>query len=178
MLLLPVFLASLTAGLLLGVYSMLHGVERPGTSAVNAPPNASVSLPTVAAFAFGFGLVGYLLMRYTAAGAIGAVLGGMVAGGLAVAGAFALIARWAVPSAAADHVDERYLLQGTPARVTRAVAAGVDGEVTFEVDGAQNATLARSFDGSALAVGDEVMIDHIEDGVAYVEAWAVVEQRI
>ena len=174
-----VFLASLSAGLLLGVYAMLHGVERPGPSAPNAPPRANVSLPTVAAFAFGFGLVGYLLLRYASANVAGALIGGMAAGGLAVAATVLLIARWAVPSAAADHVDERYLLQGTPARVTRALQGDVDGEVAYEAaDGAQYAIPARSFDGSPLEVGDEVIIDRIEGGVAFVEAWAVVEKRI
>ena len=46
------------------------------------------------------------------------------------------------------------------------------------MDGAQYAIPARSFDGSPLEVGDEVMIDRIEDGIAWVEAWAVVEKRI
>lgn len=174
----PVFLTALTAGLLLGVYAMLHGVERPAAAAPHAPPRANVSLPTVAGFAFGFGLAGYLVLRYTAAGAVGAVAAGVVAGAVVVAGTVALIARWAVPSAAADPVDERYLLQGTPARVTRALHDEDEGEVTYEADGAQYAIRARSFDGSPLEVGDEVIIDRIEDDVAYVEAWAVVEKRI
>ena len=173
-----VCLASLSAGLLLGVYAMLHGVERPGPAAPNAPPRANVSLPTVAAFAFGFGLTGYLLLRYASVSPVGAVIGGVVAGGVVVAATVMLIARWAVPSAAAAPVDERYLLQGTPARVTRALQGDADGEVSYEGDGAQYAIRARSFDGSPLEVGDEVIIDRIEDGVAWVEAWAVVEKRI
>ena len=63
--------------------------------------------------------------------------------------------------------------------VTRALSASTDGEVTYlAADGAQYAIPARSFDGSPLEVGDEVIIDRIEDGVAWVEAWAVVEKRI
>ena len=155
---------------------MLVGVERPGPD--GRQPRTALSAPTIATFATVFGLVGYLLLRYAALGAVTAVV---VAAALALAGAFgmiALIAKWAVPSAAAEPEDERYLLQGTPARVTRAMSADRDGEVVYELDGAQYATMARSFDGSPLDTGAEVVIDRIEGGIAYVEAWALVEKRL
>ena len=172
-----VFLASLLAGLLLGVRTMIVGVERPGPSGL--APRATLSAPTIAAAATTFGLVGYLLHRYAG---VGDVVVLVVAVGLAVAagvGMVALIARWALPGAAAEPPDPRYLLQGTPARVTRAMAADADGEVEYHgEDGARYATPARSFDGSALETGAEVVIDRIEDGIAYVEAWALVEKRL
>jgi hypothetical protein len=37
---------------------------------------------------------------------------------------------------------------------------------------------ARSVDGAPVAVGDEVVIERIENDVAYVESWSVVEGRI
>ena len=52
------------------------------------------------------------------------------------------------------------------------------GEVSYETDGARYATVARSFDGSSHDAGEEVVIDRIEDGIVYVEAWALVEQRL
>lgn len=171
-----VFLASLLSGLLLGVRAMLVGVERPGGT--GAPPRAALSLPSIAVFATLFGLVGYLLLRYAAAGAAVALAIAIVVAGAGVAGFVALVAKWAVPSAAAEPEDERYLLQGTPAQVTRAITADADGEVSYAVDGAQYATPARSFDGTPLDVGADVAIDRIEDGVAYVEAWALVERRL
>lgn len=189
------FLASLISGLLLGVYSMLNGVERQPASRRAAramaaasrissvpppPPPAQVEIspPTVAASAFMFGLVGYLLLRYTSFGPGMTIVLAAVAAGLGLAGTLALVTRWAVPSAAADPVDPRYLLQGTPARVTRSIGPDQDGEVDYAVDGARYATTARSFDGSSLPVGAEVAIDRIEDGIAYVEDWALVEQRL
>lgn len=171
-----IFLASLIAGLLLGVRAMLVGVERRDTG--DAAPRTALSLPSVAVFAAAFGLVGYLALRYAALTPLVAALVAIVAGGLAVAGFVALVAKWAVPSAAAEPEDERYLLQGTPAHVTQAIDAEHDGEVGYAVDGVQHATLARSFDGTPHELGADVVIDRIEDGVAYVEAWAVVEQRI
>jgi hypothetical protein len=40
------------------------------------------------------------------------------------------------------------------------------------------ATPALSLDGTAVAAGTEVVIDRLEEGVAYVEPWVQVEQRL
>ncbi|HEY0971361.1 MAG TPA: hypothetical protein VGE02_10395 [Gemmatimonadales bacterium] len=170
-----IYIAPLIAGLLLGVYFMSTGVERerPGGATRVALP-----LPAAGAFLTVFGLVGYLLLRYTALGDVSGVMIALVSGLGAAAGALALVTGWAIPSAAVDPVDPRYVLQGTPASVTRAITADRDGEVSYETDGARYATVARSFDGSSHEVGEEVVIDRIEDGIAYVEAWALVEQRL
>lgn len=185
-----VFLASLLSGLLLGVYAMLTGVERPAPARVPdpaapsvppppAPAQLRISPPTVAASATLFGLVGYLMLRYSAFGPGVAIVAAAAAAGLGLAGMLTLVTRWAVPAAAADQVDPRYLLQGTPARVTRRIVSpDVDGEVEYSVDGARYATTARSFDGSSIDAGADVAIDRIEDGIAYVEDWALVEQRL
>lgn len=179
-----VFLASLLAGLLLAVRAMLVGVERPRAGGELRP---GISIPAVAGFATAFGLVGYVLLRYAAASPVVAVVGGLVAGGLATAGAVVLVAKWAVspPSEDDDHDHhhhgnpEWYVLQGTPATVTRAISADGEGEIEYEGEaGARHATPARSFDGTPLDVGAEVVIDRIEEGVAYVEAWALVEKRL
>ena len=37
---------------------------------------------------------------------------------------------------------------------------------------------ARSFDDGTLAAGTEVVIERIEDDIAYVEAWLEVEKRL
>jgi hypothetical protein len=37
---------------------------------------------------------------------------------------------------------------------------------------------ARTIDGSAIAAGEEVCIERLDDGVAFVELWAIVEQRL
>lgn len=183
------FLASLLSGLLLGVHAMLTGVERPPAArrpdpaSPNVPPppvpaQHRISPPTIAASATLFGLVGYLFLRYSTLGPAVTIGAAAIAAGLGLAGTLTLVTRWAVPGAAAQPADPRYLLQGTPARVTRAIGPEADGEVTYEVDGARYATLARSFDGTALQAGADVAIDRIEDGIAYVEDWALVEQRL
>jgi hypothetical protein len=172
-----VFLTAFLAGLLLGVRAMIVGVERPPRT--GTAPRAALTAPAAAAAATTFGLSGYVLLRHAGAGAAAAVAIAAALALLAALSAVALIAKWAVPSAAAEPPDERYLLQGTPAFVTRAMTAEGEGEVTYlTANGAQYATLARSFDGSALDVGAEVVIDRVEDGVAYVEAWALVEKRL
>jgi hypothetical protein len=172
-----VFLAAFLAGLLLGVRAMIVGVERPART--GTAPRAALTAPTVASAATTFGLAGYVLLRHVDAGAAASVAVAATLALLAALSTVALIAKWAVPSAAAEPPDPRFLLQGTPAFVTRALLETADGEVTYlAADGAQYATPARSFDGSALEVGTEVVIDRVEDGVAYVEAWAAVEKRL
>jgi hypothetical protein len=37
---------------------------------------------------------------------------------------------------------------------------------------------AKALGNTTLSVGTDVVIDRIEDGVAFVEEWSVVEQRI
>jgi len=172
-----VLLAAFLIGLLLGVRAMIVGVERPARTGTT--PRTALGAPAIAAAATTFGLAGYVLLEHVGAGAGASVAVAAALALLSALAAIALIAKWAVPSAAAEPPDERYLLQGTPAFVTRAVTATEDGEVTYlAADGAQNATLARSFDGSSIEVGAEVVIDRIEDGVAYVESWALVEKRL
>lgn len=180
-----VFLASLLAGLLLAVRAMLVGVERPRATGELRP---GISIPAVAGFATAFGLVGYVLLRFAALSPVAAIVGAVIAGGLATAGAVVLVAKWAVSPPAEDHdhdhhhggPPEWYVLQGTPATVTRAIPGGDgEGEIAYEGEGgARHATPARSFDGTPLDLGADVVIDRIEDGMAYVEAWAVVEKRL
>jgi len=79
-------------------------------------------------------------------------------------------------------IDERYLLQGQPARVTRVVREEDGGELAYEISyvegGRERFARAQSLDGTPLAVGSEVVIERIEDGYAYVEAWSIVEKRL
>jgi membrane protein implicated in regulation of membrane protease activity len=89
-----------------------------------------------------------------------------------------LLAKWALPSARRDVVDARYLMQGHPATVVRAIPAGGVGEIAYEVDGHRWTLAARGWDDSAVAAGEDVAIDRVEDGVAYVEQWAAVEARL
>ena len=70
------------------------------------------------------------------------------------------------------------------ARVVRAIQEGAgDGRVALTVDGQRLEFGARWLPGSALpaAAGDldrEVVIEHVDGDIAYVEPWALVENRL
>lgn len=188
-----VYVACFVVGLVLAVYVMLHGVERRAAPSALPPheargeydpstePSVVLNAQNVAAVLVGFGAGGYLLHRYTTLG--GAALAVVAACiGVAVAvGSASLLAAWVIPGARHEQVDERYLLQGHPARVTRAIGDGSaegDGEIAYEVDGRRFSVTARSWDGNSIDVGADVAIERVEDGVAYVERWAQVEARL
>lgn len=183
-----VFLICFIAGLLLMVGSMLWGVERrskasaPVTAGGNQSVRARLTVPNLGAFLTLFGVAGYPLFRYARLGVVPTLVLAALVGIAAIVGASLLIARWAVPGVAAEVVDERYLLQGQPARITRVVQEGVGAGVTYEITyddaGREQSTRARSLDGTPLVDGSDVVIERVEDGYAYVEAWSVVEKRL
>jgi hypothetical protein len=186
------FLGALLLGLVLGVITMLVGVERrsrrlpdemspfsrESVLAASSEISARFHLPVVAPFATAFGAVGYLITRYSSLGLAAQVAIPALAGALAATSAVILIARWAVPSARRDIPDERYLWQGLPALVVSPIGTTNPGRITVEVDGARHAVLAVSLDGDAIAQGSDVIIERIEDGTAFVESWAAVERRL
>lgn len=181
------YLAGFLTGLVLGVYAMIRGVERIGSGhspeldALGRPVGSArmaLTAPTAGAFATVFGITGYLLWRYSPL-AIPAQLA--VAISVAVLGAILAtraVAHWATQAAKEDVVDERYLLQGHPAEVVAAIATTATGEIAYVVGGKRYAVSAQSLDGTPVAVGTEVIIDRVENGVAYVEPWVQVEQRL
>jgi hypothetical protein len=184
-----VALAFFVTGLVLGVYAMLHGTERQVAPAVApherrsehdpaAEPSPLFNMASVAAFAVGFGLAGYLLTEHTTWPWGARLALALMAGGATFALQSLLIARWAIPGARADHIDERYLLQGTLAMVTREAPIGGTGALVYALDGREYTLPVRALDGTALAAGVDVVIDRVEDGVAYAELWALVEQRL
>jgi len=186
------FLACFVAGLALAVYAMLHGVERrvpasavppheaTGSWNAAAEPSPLLNVQSVAAFVAGFGIGGYLLDRFTALGAVPLVLVALLVGAGLVALSAALIARWVIPGARGEQVDDRYLMQGHPAAVTRPIGrdGDGDGEIEYEVDGQRYVVPARSWDGEPIDRDAEVVIERVEDGVAIVERWTQVEERI
>lgn len=181
------YLAAFLTGLVLGVYAMIRGVERIGSGrsleldALGRPVGTArmvLTAPTIGAFATLFGITGYLLWRYSQLA---------VSGQLAIAGVVALlgtivatraVARWATQAAKEDVVEERYLLQGHPAEVVAAIASSGIGQIAYVLGGKRYAVSAQSLDGTPVAVGTEVVIDRVENGVAYVEPWVQVEQRL
>lgn len=172
------YLASFVIGLLLAVRIMIYGVERPREENPSGERSFRLSPAVIVAFTVIFGLVGYSFARSAAVGP-GAVAAIAVALGIfAAIVAARLVRKWWTITPEHDVDDERYVLQGHLARVTKAVGADVEGEVSFEVGSEQRVVRALSLDTAQLAAGTEVVIERIDGDVAYVEAWADVEKRL
>ncbi len=169
------FLITFLLGLLLGVRAMLVGIARSKEQLLRA---RFLNLPTLGALLTVLGASGYLLDRYSSL-APGVALGIAAALGVGAAlGTFSLIAGWAVPSAARDPDDPRFELQGHPGQVVQAVPSGGDGLIQYEHDGRQHRVPARSLSGEAIAAGAEIVIERVENGVAHVELWSVIEKEL
>ena len=184
-------LGVLILGLVLGVFAMLYGTERrvraPAATTphershahdVAAEPSPLFNLASLAAFAVGFGLSGYVVSRNSTWPISMQVVVAGLAGGIALAVQSLLIARWAIPAARAERVDERYVLQGMLGTIIREVPARGSGVLRYGLDGREFELPARSLDDTALTSGSEVVIDRVEEGVAFVEPWTLVESRL
>jgi hypothetical protein len=184
------FVACFVVGLVLAVYVMLHGVERRSAPSAVPPheahggydpstePSPMLNAQNGAAFVVAFGACGYLLTRLTGLGPAAVVSIAATVGVAVAIGSASLLAAWVIPGARSEPVDERYLLQGHPARVTRPIGDDGAGEIVYEVDGKEFSVTARSWDGAAIEEGADVAIERVEHGVAYVERWAQVEARL
>ena len=69
------------------------------------------------------------------------------------------------------------VLTGHIARVTAAINAAA-GAVAYTLEGRRHDVAAMSIDGKPIQAGADVVIDRIENGLAFVERWEVVEGRI
>jgi hypothetical protein len=171
------FIAAFTAGLVLAVFAMLHGVEytRPNRSRA---PSPFFNLPTLAAFAVAFGAVGYPVASRSSLPGWGVVLIAAASGALAISAMIAILASWALRGVAAGSAADEHEIQGQLAIVTQDIAAATPGEIRYELLGREIKVRAKTLSAKPLAAGAEVVIDRIENGIAFVEEWAVVEQRI
>lgn len=169
------FALFLLAGLIVGVVAMLGGIDRKQRHGTWVK---YFNLPTAGAAAALFGIVGYPLAKYSSLG-IAAMLAIAGASALAAAvGMVALIAGWAVPSAALHVDDPRFALQGHPARVSQSISGEHAGEILFEHDGERQQLRAVGLEGATITTGTEVVIERIEDGIAYVELWSNIEREL
>jgi hypothetical protein len=172
------YLGAFIAGLLLAVRVMMYGVERPRDENPDGERSFRLSPAVLLAFLGVFGVTGYALTRLWPASDVTRLLvAAAAAAGAAIAAAY-LVRRWWSVTPEHDVDDERYVLQGHVARVTKSIRADVDGEVTYELGNQRHQLRARSFDAASIAEGTEVVIERIEDDIAYVEAWQEVEKRL
>jgi membrane protein implicated in regulation of membrane protease activity len=170
------YLISLIAGLLLGVRLMFFGAERVRPAPGVLPLRRSE--PAIVAFLVAFGLAGYLLARYGRFDSMSVV---SLAASFAVVCA-AIATRLAIATARIvpehDPDDPRYALQGRVGVVTIDIPAGGEGSIRYEDKGSMHTVRARDIGDGAIHAGQEVCIERIDDGVAHVELWALVEQRL
>jgi hypothetical protein len=175
------FLAVFAAGLCLGVYAMLHGVERQRSKPARSPkarsrPSAFFNAPTAAAFCITLGATGYLLVTRTTLGIIAILLIGLGASAVMTASMIVLMARWALPYSGMPSSDDG--IQGQLALVTQPISASAPGEIAFTAGGIRRTLAACGVQESEIPQDSEVVIDTIEDGVARVELWSTVERRL
>lgn len=171
------YLASFLAGLLLAVRVMMYGVERPREESPTGERSFRLSPAVIVVFLITFGVTGYILTRrgITTATTLGVGAGLGVVLSLITAH---FVKKWWTITPEHDVDDVRYVLQGHIARVTKAIQANVEGEVTYELGAQRHVMRAQSFDGADIAAGTEVVIERIEGDLAYVEAWMEVEKRL
>lgn len=170
------YLAVFIAGLLLAVRLMFFGAERrrprPGIIPLRRSEPAGV------AFLLMFGGAGYLLRERSALSApvralVAALLGTAWA---AVAARVAILMARIAPEHDPD--DPRYVLQGHVAVVAEAIPARGAGTIAFEDGTGLHRAIARAIDDAPIDAGLDVCIERIEDGIAYVELWSLVEARL
>ncbi len=171
------FLASLTGGLLQGVRVMLLGVERPRGFADSDGPTYRLSPAVVTVAAAVFGLSGYLVLL-AGAGPIESFVAAIAFAAVASATTVRVMKGWWAKPVEHDVDDPRYVLQGHVARVVSAIERDREGEISFEVGGDRRVVRARGVDQTPLPAGTEVVIERLENDVAFVEAWAQVEKRL
>jgi hypothetical protein len=167
------------AGLIIAVYAMLHGSARVSyTSGSIKPPPAAFNTPVVGAALLCFGAVGYLVTKYSHLGTIWVLTVALVAAAAGWIGMTLLMARWALRGPLHNPHEELEELQGTVATVTQTITPEALGEIAYTFRGAPATAQARSINREAVVAGTEVVIDTIENGIADVELWSVVEQRL
>lgn len=172
-------LGSLVAGLLLFVRVMFFGVQRRLADERVHHRRWPLAL---AAFFMVSGVALYARAEDASASWLAAsALLGLGAG----AGAWWWVKRSASVPSTDPEDDPRYRFQGHVARVVEPIGAGSDGRISFEFDGTIHDLRARwspsapaGIGADAGAAGTEVVIEIVEGDVAFVEPWAVVEERL
>jgi membrane protein implicated in regulation of membrane protease activity len=171
------FLASFIGGLLLTVRLMFFGAERRRQRRPDATPLRR-SEPAAVAFLLMFGIAGYLSLRNGTFALVGSLTIAIVLGIVFAT----IVTRLAIVTARIqpehDPDDPRFLLQGRVGLVTVAIPANGEGMIRYEDASAPVTVRALDISHGAIAAGEEVCIERIEDGVAHVERWALVEERL
>ena len=86
------------------------------------------------------------------------------------------MAKWALRHPTTHDEDED--INGQVATVSKDITADQSGEITYFAWDKKHVLPAKSVDGTEIPADTEVVIDVVEGGVARVELWSVVEQRL
>lgn len=171
------FLTAFIGGLALAVHSMLHGVER-WRRKRSDKPSAVFNPPTAAAFAVGVGATGYLLTSRTDLGVFTVLAVSLIVGAAALIGMIVLMAKWALRTPAQSNMSHDEEINGQVATVVRTITPDAPGEIEYHAWNKHHLVPAVSIGPSIIPEGTEVVIDNVENGVARVELWSVVELRL
>ena len=168
------FLLVFVAGLGAAVYTMLQGVT-PAPSARATTRLGMLTAPSVAAFAIVFGAVGYLCATRTSLSATVTFLISLASAAATIPLSAPLLARVARGTRlASEDLD----IEGQLATVVDPLSDVVPGKVSYRRDGREITQPALNLVSGALTAGRDVVIDRVENGVAYVEEWERVEKRL
>jgi membrane protein implicated in regulation of membrane protease activity len=134
------------------------------------PAISPFNLSTISAFLAWFGGAGYLLTRFSSYTALAATslatLAGLAGGGAV----FLALSRLLLPRLT-EMRSEDYRVEGAIGRVTSPIREGGTGEIVYTLAGTQQIEGARSLSGEALPKDTDVVIHHVDGGIAYVERW-------
>jgi hypothetical protein len=170
------YLVVFLIGLALAVQVMLHGVDR-WRIRRSARPSPVVNPTTFAALAAGSGAGGYLLQTRTGLSNAVVFLLSLVIG---VAFHFlmtVLMAKWAFDETVPIPSEEEDI-NGQVATVSKAISPASPGEISWVAWNRTHVLPATAISDESIAEGSEVVIDVVENGVARVELWSVVESRL
>jgi membrane protein implicated in regulation of membrane protease activity len=131
---------------------------------------------TTSAFLAWFGGAGYLLSRYSGFTATVITLFATVVGLLGGGIVFVALSRFLIPRLTEMRAED-YRVEGAVARITSSIRRGGTGEIVFMLGGKQQIEGARGLTDEEFAKGTEVVIHHIEAGIAYVERWDKFAER-
>lgn len=170
------YLGVFLAGLTLAVHTMLHGVEQWKLKR-SSKPSAVLNPPAVAALAMGIGASGYLFHTRSALGPVLVLLISLCIGAAFLSATIFLMAKWALRHDVSSAQMEEDI-SGQVATVTRDITPDETGEIAWFAWDTRHVLPAASLDGSEVSAGTEVVIDAVEQGIAQVELWSVVERRL
>lgn len=174
-------IAAFLAGLLLWIRVMFFGVRRVDEERLH---HRKWPLAVALFFLIGGALL-YARARsapVTAGWGLAVVIAALGAG----AGAWWVVHRSASIPSTDPEDDPRFRFQGHVARIVESITGDDRGRVAFDFDGRRHEYRARWSPAAQLpaardaiaAVGAEVVIETIDDEVAYVEPWSLVEERL